>query len=715
MSFLAPLYFLGALAVSLPVLFHMIRRTPRDRREFSSTMFLQASPPKITRRSRIEHWLLLLLRGLAVCLLALAFARPFFRHSEQQPLDSSAGQAFVVLVDTSASMQREGVWPEAVTHLEQFLDEEVAPVDRVAVLAFDEALHPVCDFDQWTALDPPQRLAAVMSSLQEATPGWGATNLAAALIEAAERLDALEAPEGAPPVRRVILISDLQSGSNLDMLQTYDWPTSIVVELRPIGNDASPNNAGVHVMADVASGPATAEGPQQMRVQVVNAPGADQDEFTIRWGGASGQFPAEAAAGGPPAAESVSVIVPAGQSRIVRAAPRPEGGGDRLVLEGDDHSFDNICHVPPARPRSARIAMLGAAGPADPRGMEFYLSAALPSLPQRQIELSDWNKDRNLAAGPPQLVIVTAAAPSTEIDALRDYAEAGGTILWAAPDAEALESVFALLDVPQVTIEDAGDQDYAMLTSIDFTHPLFAALRDPRFSDFTKVRFWRHRVLPAEAIPNARVVASFDNGDAAVIDVPAGGGRLILLTSGWHPDDSQLAASTRFVPMLNGLVDDVAGIVEHRTTYYVGESVSLAEFDLTPADIEAIRRPDGERARLEADATTFLDTREPGIYTFVLQGARPGDNTPPSFAVNMNPAESRTARMTDEILSAAGVQLLAEETVQRVDEAAQRQLRAGELENQQKLWRWVVIAVIVLLILETLLASRAARRQLSTA
>jgi hypothetical protein len=276
-------------------------------------------------------------------------------------------------------------------------------------------------------------------------------------------------------------------------------------------------------------------------------------------------------------------------------------------------------------------------------------------------------------------------------------------------------SVFTLLEVPPVSIEEAGDEDYAMLTSIDFEHPLFAALRDPRFSDFTKVRFWKHRVLPAGQIAGSRVVAGFDNGDPAVVEASLEKGRVILLTSGWHPDDSQLAASTKFVPMLNGLIDNIAGIVERRTTYYVGEAVSLAEFNLTPADIEAIRGPDGERLRLAADATSFAETGEPGIYTFVLKYAASGNDRPPTFAVNMHPAESRTARMTDDILSAAGVQLLAEKTLQRVDEAAQRQLRAGELENRQKLWRWVVVAVIVLLILETLLAGRAARRQLSSA
>src|SRR5207245_8874893 len=81
MSFLAPLFFLGALAVSLPIIFHLIRRTTRERTPFSSLMFLQPSPPRLTRRSRLEHILLLLLRCLVLCLLAFGFARPFLKRT----------------------------------------------------------------------------------------------------------------------------------------------------------------------------------------------------------------------------------------------------------------------------------------------------------------------------------------------------------------------------------------------------------------------------------------------------------------------------------------------------------------------------------------------------------------------------------------------------------------------------------------------------------
>ena len=62
MGVLAPLYLAGLAALSLPLIFHLVRRTPRGRQEFSSLMFLLPSPPRLTRRSRLDQILLLLLR-----------------------------------------------------------------------------------------------------------------------------------------------------------------------------------------------------------------------------------------------------------------------------------------------------------------------------------------------------------------------------------------------------------------------------------------------------------------------------------------------------------------------------------------------------------------------------------------------------------------------------------------------------------------------------
>ena len=61
-----------------------------------------------------------------------------------------------------------------------------------------------------------------------------------------------------------------------------------------------------------------------------------------------------------------------------------------------------------------------------------------------------------------------------------------------------------------------------MLGQIDFEHPIFAPFAEARFSDFTKIHFWKHRRLETDQIPGARVVARFDNGDPAFVQVPVG-------------------------------------------------------------------------------------------------------------------------------------------------------------------------------------------------
>ena len=108
MTWLAPLYLAGALAVAAPILFHLWRRTPQGRRAFSTLMFLTPSPPRMTRLSRIEHWALLCLRGLALLLLALAFARPVWRIPATIPIAPEESELVAIVVDTSASLQR--VW-----------------------------------------------------------------------------------------------------------------------------------------------------------------------------------------------------------------------------------------------------------------------------------------------------------------------------------------------------------------------------------------------------------------------------------------------------------------------------------------------------------------------------------------------------------------------------------------------------------------------------
>ncbi|MFA9420651.1 MAG: BatA domain-containing protein [Gammaproteobacteria bacterium] len=74
-------YLLGLAAVVIPILVHLTRKQRARVVEFPSLMFLDRVPFQAESRRRIHHWLLLLLRALAVALIVAAFSRPFFTGS----------------------------------------------------------------------------------------------------------------------------------------------------------------------------------------------------------------------------------------------------------------------------------------------------------------------------------------------------------------------------------------------------------------------------------------------------------------------------------------------------------------------------------------------------------------------------------------------------------------------------------------------------------
>src|SRR5688572_12586709 len=169
MSFLAPLFLVGALAVAAPIIFHLIRRTSREKIPFSSLMFLQPTPPRVTRSSRLENIFLLLLRCLVLCLLALGFARPFLQKPVAADNAAGAGQRIVILVDASASMKRDNLWSEARAKAEQVL-KRTAPADTVSLFLFDRTARPLMSFEQWTATPIGDRIALALQRLSTITP-----------------------------------------------------------------------------------------------------------------------------------------------------------------------------------------------------------------------------------------------------------------------------------------------------------------------------------------------------------------------------------------------------------------------------------------------------------------------------------------------------------------------------------------------------------------
>src|SRR4029079_17185232 len=134
MSFLAPAFLAGLVAIAVPVLIHLINCERKVVVEFPSLMFLQRIPYRSIRRQKIRHLLLLILRCLALALLVAAFARPFFQR-KQAAIGSSGAREVVILLDRSSSMGYANRWQRARDEAKKVVS-GLGATDRATLVLF---------------------------------------------------------------------------------------------------------------------------------------------------------------------------------------------------------------------------------------------------------------------------------------------------------------------------------------------------------------------------------------------------------------------------------------------------------------------------------------------------------------------------------------------------------------------------------------------------
>jgi hypothetical protein len=710
MSFLAPLYFVGALAVLGPIVFHLIRRQPRGEVEFSSLMFLEETPPKLTRRSRLENWPLLLLRCLAILMLAFAFARPFFPSVQTDSVDGVT-QALVLLVDQSASMRRNGVWEQVEAEADKLL-EAAGENSLVSVIAFDSQPRTELTLRESAELAAGERSAAAKDAFERIEPSWEQTDLGNAIRFAADQAATLEAGaaasgDGTAAVAgletRIVLLSDLQQGASVETLQGYNWPDRVWLDVKTV-SAKQPGNASLKVMPAADSASPTAAGNQppaaSLRVQVVNSAGSPNATFRLRFDGEQ---------------EDASVVqVPAGQSRFVNV-PIPGSeipGSDKqlcLRLTGDGEDFDNAFYF--VRPQRVEQRVLfvptaedlgstptGQRPRTPPRDrLDFYLrqipwSDATRDVRFEMAQASDWIEQLDPATVP----LVVLAEPPTDAetsDAIERFLGSGGRVLCVLAATEIKSdaaqtdatnpfqpALAALLQSPDLKVQPFDEDGFRLIASVNFENGLIAPLSEPGVNDFSNLRVWKHVQLSG-VTPPATTVLGLDNGlpwllerkvaaeSAAASESGVAGysGRLWILTSGWQPEESQFALSTKFVPIMLGMLGENRLSVPR--SYQVGD----------PLDDD---QPATEPGFQQLEAGTVV-------------------------AVNMDLRESDTTPIDLNRLSEFGAVISSPEKREQ-EELAERALRDVELEAKQGWWQWILLGTMGLIAAETILSARAA-------
>jgi len=96
---------IGLLAISVPIIIHLLNKRKFKIVDWAAMEFLLDAEKKNRRRVRLENLILLLLRCLAIFLLGLLLARPFFPTSMTAGLLNAEQFERIVLLDDSLSMQ----------------------------------------------------------------------------------------------------------------------------------------------------------------------------------------------------------------------------------------------------------------------------------------------------------------------------------------------------------------------------------------------------------------------------------------------------------------------------------------------------------------------------------------------------------------------------------------------------------------------------------
>ena len=731
MTLLAPLYALGAFALVAPILAHLIRRQPRGSRPFSSLMFLQPTPPRLTRRSRLDQWPLLLLRCLILLLIAIAFTRPLWRHAASTD-EWVSPRHIVIAIDTSASMRDANVWADAIAHAQSRIA-ALDPDDHVGLVTFDREARVTVNLSDTRSGSESQNL--VLATINSLSPSWERTDLSDALSMALECFAGTANEEATSNRKQVILISDMADAALTERVASIAWPEEIPVDVyRP--QTTAIGNAFVEILPDESPLEREGELENTIRVRVTQNQASEWDQLTLGWQGVEISLNEQ-----PEPWQSFQL--PAGQSRILRV-PLPGTNDEKtdsnlsaptgsiLALSGDATLFDNqtfVCQTPPL---PQQIHVLTDAAPDDTKSSLYYLQNVPLDTASRTISIKVMPREETAAAR--ELPLSVKVAPlvvferpllEQETKQLQGYLESGGRVLAllsSERDAAAvIESVNALSRLAdenssELTVTEADRSDYALLSGLDYQSQLLGPFAGPQYSDFSKIRFWSHRQIENVDTP-WHSLAEFDSGGNAKTDskpAPAliqrrlGNGTLWVMSAGWQPTASQLALSSKFVPLVLGFVGPPPAMDSRGLE--VGDPVPGSD-----ADGMQVVSVDGDVLTSSIDGRA-ITIESPGFYRMVnRESSTETDGAAERwFAVNVATSESESETIDNAVLERAGIALGNLPDAKALADQ-QRQLRDRELEQAQRLWQGLLLAALLLVALEAYWSMRCVTSQTAMA
>ncbi len=701
MTFLNPLLLLGLVAAAVPVLLHLFqRRRPREV-VFSNVALLRDIRATTVRRVRIQEWLLLALRVLALAALALGFARPVMEGAWADA--GSAPVSVGLVVDNSASTAQRSGSGTALAALRadgERLAATLRPGDEVFLVTTAGSMAGLA------SVTPLRTADALLAALDSLRPRAGGVALTTALDRAAALLDGARHRQ-----RLLVALTDAQSATLVDSgaaRVAFDGPLTVV---------APPSTAGANaVVVDVRLAPSArveAGQPLDVDVSVARVGGAGPLAVRLVEVGAGGrrvavaQGSASASDGGAPVRVRLRTTL-RGRGDVAFEAELTPPPGDALAAD-DRRAF--VVRVPGLRrvlvvrgtPSRALDAVL-APGLVDGAPAFDADDASAASLVTARLE--------DYAA-----VIVSGVSdlPPASADALARYVRAGGgLVVFAADRPDGLGALLARLgaggigapvDVPEGTV----------LSRVDASHPVFAGVFQP--SPGRRVEPERVAVRRVAPLRGGVPLATLSNGAALVSETRVGAGRVLAIAVAPETAWSDLPTSGLFAPLvLRGLAAVTAsGGAGETAVAGRGPSLRIAGTFEAPLALDgpvgaprARRTVPPQRASVGA-VLVEPDVAEAGLYDVrtTAGGADPSrDSAVARVALTEDPRESDLRRLSagalaDTLRRATGLEVRVAEGV-----GTWRETKMSGPPPGRDLWNVLFGVALALLALESVLGRR---------
>ena len=634
MSFISPIFLLGLLAVSLPIIIHMMGRRRAPSYRFSAMEFILRSQKKVAARLKLEQLLLLLLRAAIIAFIATALAKPLLKAGPA--LAPDAPSCNVLIIDNSYSM---GYTVAGRTLLERAKDwarqfvRSLSPSDEscvITVFPVPEA-PPRLNTDKSEAMDVIDRIE----------PSYYSTDVSSCLDDALRALGSSRKQS-----KRIFLFTDLTK---------HGWERDRIQEVQK--NKLERDQVRLHIV-DVSEGkplPNTAVTGLQyeydwtrkdeqvlLSTTVANFSDTPLKDLLVR-----------AWIDGKDVAQGFLQLEPWESSTKEFLLDVSGQGGTQVSVEiPEDHlPADNKRFFSLPDVRDIKVLLIdGAPSINIYQGATFYLEKALnpARLHASHIHptLMNTNEVRVARFKDYDLVILANVErlDGTKISELKTYAAEGGNIFFCLGDRvtpEYYNSTFAGL-VPRLRMAvDSPDGKPLEFAPLDTTHSLLRVFAGERKDVLSSPHFHKVFLVEPEMDGSTTSIISYSNGAPALIELPYGKGRALTMTSTINRDWTDLPVKPLFLPlvqqicryMTDNLIESVSEDV------LVGEDCELPVYERDKAGNVEVLDPKGNLSEPVIDDSVphaplvFSETHFPGVYTVRGAGARV------SFTVNVDPGE----------------------------------------------------------------------------